>query len=247
MSSISLKMIICPYWLIGPNKLNAHTTTNWSSNCLEFIDLKAQICIPDLSPNLLYHLPTLYHFLVDHLKNSHDPEHPEHTDLWNIPKYLPAGDKDNSNLHYLSPDHEHHSAKDGTPTITSNIRNLLIGIIFLCLLSTSFICYIYIFFGSNSVHMPLDLMDEMGTKQRIQLKIEEKRTKLKIDLDKLLLFKLFCFYDVTIRTMDVFHFVSPLIFPFINTLSSFMGILDFLYVSSCFRRMMSSCCWPPMI
>lgn len=64
--------------------------------------------------------------------------------------------------------------------------------------------------------------------------LEEKRTKLKIDLDKLLLFKLFCFYDVTIRTMDVFHFVSPLIFPFINTLSSFMEILDFLYVSSCF-------------
>lgn len=177
MSSISLKMIICPYWLIGPNKLNAHTTTNWSSNCLEFIDLKAQICIPDLSPNLLYHLPTLYHFLVDHLKNSHDPEHPEHTDLWNIPKYLPAGDKDNSNLHYLSPDHEHHRAKDGTPTITSNIRNLLIGIIFLWLLSTSFICYIYIFFGSNSVHMPLDLMDEMGTKQRIQLKNVHARRK----------------------------------------------------------------------
>lgn len=175
MSSISLKMIICPYWLIGPNKLNAHTTTNWSSNCLEFIDLKAQICIPDLSPNLLYHLPTLYHFLVDHLKNSHDPEHPEHTDLWNIPKYLPAGDKDNSNLHYLSPDHEHHSAKDGTPTF--QYSKSPDRYIFLCLLSTSFICYIYIFFGSNSVHMPLDLMDEMGTKQRIQLKNVHARRK----------------------------------------------------------------------
>lgn len=207
MSSISLKMIICPYWLIGPNKLNAHTTTNWSSNCLEFIDLKAQICIPDLSPNLLYHLPTLYHFLVDHLKNSHDPEHPEHTDLWNIPKYLPAGDKDNSNLHYLSPDHEHHRAKDGTPTITSNIRNLLIGI-------SSFVCYqhlLYAIFTSSLVQIRFICLlilwmkweRNKGFNWRTYM-LEEKRTKLKIDLDKLLLFKLFCFYDVTIRTMDVF-------------------------------------------
>lgn len=100
MSLISQKRLLVLNGLSGPNKLNAHMTTNLS--LIAVIDLKAQVRISDLSPNILYYPLTLYHFLVYHLKNFYDHEHPEH-----------AGDKDHSNSHYLSLDHEHNSATEG--------------------------------------------------------------------------------------------------------------------------------------
>lgn len=38
------------------------------SNCLDFIDSKAQVHVSGLSPNLYHYLPSLYHFLVKLLK-----------------------------------------------------------------------------------------------------------------------------------------------------------------------------------
>lgn len=87
------------------------------SNCLDFIDSKAKVSYNGLSPNLCYYLPSLYHYLVNHLKKTHTLNVPQHTNQCYTSKLLNSSDKEKSAPDYLSPDHEPHNGNEGTQNI----------------------------------------------------------------------------------------------------------------------------------
>lgn len=95
------------------------------SNCLDFIDSKAQVNASDLSPNLCHYVPTLYHYLVKHLKDFASPKGHEPGINRNPIKPQSSANREKSISGYHSPDHEHQSANDGALSIISNNRNLL--------------------------------------------------------------------------------------------------------------------------
>lgn len=86
--------------------------------------------VTDLSPNLYLYLPSLYHYLVKHLKENASPEAHESDMNRNFFNPHTLADRQKSVSDYHSPDHDHQSANEGAINITSNIRNLITGSFF---------------------------------------------------------------------------------------------------------------------
>lgn len=108
-----LKGNIFLYWLAGPKKWAALRTINLFPTFLDFIDYKVQVRTNDLSPNLFYYLPTLYHCSVNHPKKAHASEGPKHIDLHYAPKLLISEEKERLDSDYFSDDLELNSADEG--------------------------------------------------------------------------------------------------------------------------------------
>lgn len=87
-----------------PNQIGLGLMVNWAreascsqdhkliANCLSFMDSKAQVSITTLTPNILYYLPTPYHF-VEHKIRDHS-----HETLMHIHNTRPVDHKDHSDV-----------------------------------------------------------------------------------------------------------------------------------------------------
>lgn len=98
------------------------------ANCLNFVDSEAHVSLDNLSPSLFYYLPTFYHFLVGKLKMAQGPEPIEPLNQsTSISKHL--SDEKHKFSEYASPMMDQDSVEKGSQIITSNIWQVMLGMI----------------------------------------------------------------------------------------------------------------------
>lgn len=91
------------------------------ANFMDFVNSKAQVSFDNLSPNLLYYLPTSYHFLVSKLKmaQGHEPTEPLDQST-SSSRHL--SEEKGKFFEYAFPVLDHDIVEEGSQNITSNIR-----------------------------------------------------------------------------------------------------------------------------
>lgn len=94
-------------------------------NCLDFIDPPAQVNSSNLSPNIPYYLPSLFHFLVAKASTTKGTD-PSMSD--NTPPKNGSGENDHNDSTYKCLSHKLEPADEGSLSITSNIHNLVKGL-----------------------------------------------------------------------------------------------------------------------